>query len=414
MILQVEPAQRILNPRGPKILIVNQYYPPDMAATAKVFKELVGKLMSNGHHVRVICGRPSYNPSGRCAWRILSKSVEDGVLVERVGSSGVGREKMWGRVANYLTFALMAAIRVLLSSRPDVVVAGSDPPFSVWIALLAGRGRPVVYSLRDLHPEFAIVSGMIKPGFITKLWEAIHRGGLKRCSLVVCLGETVAERVEAKGVAKERIVVIPDGAPPPSQLPNPAVVAELRGDSHFLCVHAGNLGGAGAWKTLARASKNSREGWDFLFIGDGLNSDLIRQAEIRLLPFRPESEVASVMAAGDLQVVTLRHGMEGLVVPSKLYTVLAHGRPVLAVAPDECEVSRIVRRWECGLVIDPSDSSDVVAKINWARSNPEKLAGMARRALEAAQHYSRGAHLDHLVRLIENQAGLARATGGGP
>ena len=390
-----------------RVTLINQYYPPDTSATAKVFEELVLKLVSNGHHMRVLCGRPSYAPSGRRAWRVLSRSVEDGVVVERVGSSGVGRERMWGRVANYLTFALIAAIRVLLSPRPDVVVAGSDPPFSVWIALLAARGRPVVYSLQDLHPEFAIVSGMIKPGLITKLWEAVHRSGLKKCSLVVCLGETMASRVRAKGVAAEKIVVVPWGALPASGSPDAAVVAELRGDSEFLCIHAGNLGGAGAWETLSRASGDLGDGADFLFIGDGFNSDLIKRSGIRLLPFRPENELASVMAAGDLQVVTLRAGMEGLVVPSKLYTVLAHGRPVLAVAPDESEVSQIVRRFECGLVADPSDPSDVIEKINWARSNPEELAGMAKRALEAAQHYDRRANLEQLVSLIEDQSALA-------
>ncbi len=386
-----------------RVTLINQYYPPDTSATAKVFEELVAKLVSNGHRVRVLCGRPSYNPSGRRAWRVLSRSVEDGVVVERVGSSGVGRERMWGRVANYLTFALIAGVRVLASPRPDVVVAGSDPPFSVWIALLEARGRPVVYSLQDLHPEFAIVSGMIKPGFITKLWEAVHRSGLKRCSLVVCLGETMAERVQAKGVAGDRIVVVPWGAGPTDSSPDPAVVAELRGNGQFLCVYAGNLGGAGAWETLARASKDLPDGSEFLFVGDGFNSDLIKRSGIRLLPFRPGHELASVMAAGDLQVVTLRPGMEGLVVPSKLYTVLAHGRPVLAVAPETSEVSQIVRRFECGLVADPSDHNDVIAKINWARSNPAALAEMSKLALEAAQHFSRGANLEQLVSLIEDQ-----------
>ena len=223
----------------------------------------------------------------------------------------------------------------------------------------------------------------------------------------MCLGETMATRVAAKGVDKERIVVVPVGAPSATGSPDPLVVAELRGDDQFLCVHAGNLGGAGAWETLAAASKSLCEGSGLLFIGDGFNSDLIVAAGIRLLPFRPEDELASVMAAGDLLVVTLRPGMEGLVVPSKLYTALAYGRPVLAVAPDESEVSRIVRRFECGLVADPSDPDDVVEKINWAREHPSELAMMSKRALEAAQHYNRDVCLGRLVRLIEEQGGLA-------
>jgi colanic acid biosynthesis glycosyl transferase WcaI len=390
-----------------KVLVVNQYYPPDTSATAKVFEELVLKLVSNGHRVRVICGRPSYNPSGKRAWRMLSRSLEHGVVVERVGSSGVGRERMWGRVANYLTFFLAAGIRVLVSPRPDIVVAGSDPPFSVWIALLAARGRPVVYSLQDLHPEFAIVSGMIRPGIVTKVWEAVHRSALKRCALVVCLGETMAKRVRAKGVPDSKIAVVPLGAPSPVGVPDLAVVEELRHEAELLCVHAGNLGGGGAWETLAQASDALPGGSELLFIGDGFNSDVIDRSHIRLLPFRPIDELASVMAAGDLQVVTLRPGLEGLILPSKLYTALAYGRPILAVAPDESEVSQIVRHWGCGLVADPADAGDVVAKITWARENPGELAKMSKRALEAAQHYDRETQLGKLVELIENQASLA-------
>lgn len=363
-------------------------------------------MASSGHRLRVLCGRPSYNPSGRGVWRILSTSVEDGVVVERVGSSGVGRERMWGRVANYLTFALIAGVRVLLGRRPDVVVVGSDPPFSVWVALLAAKGRPVVYCLQDLHPEFAIVSGMIRPGLVTRIWETIHRRGLIRSSLVVCLGETMAKRVQAKGVPSERIIVAPLGAATPRGSVDNAVVEDLRADSPFLCVHAGNLGGAGAWETLAQASKLLADGSKFLFIGEGFNSELIRRSGIQLLPFRKESELASVMAAGDLQVVTLRSGMEGLIVPSKLYTVLAHGRPVLAVAPVESEVSQIVRQWGCGLVADPSDPGDVASKIKWARENPRELAEMSKRALKAARHYTREENLEQLAHLIEEQAEL--------
>lgn len=389
-----------------KVLLINQYYPPDTSATAKVFEELVLKLLSNGHRVRVLCGRPSYNPADSRGWRILSKSVEDRVVVERVGSSGIGRQWMWGRVADYLTFALLAGVRVLLGGRrPDVVVAGSDPPFSVWVALLAARGRPVVYCLQDLHPEFALVSGMIRPGLLTRIWEMIHRSGLRRSSLVVCLGETMAKRLQAKGVPGERIVVAPLGAPTASGSVDAALVEDLRSGSKFLCVHAGNLGGAGAWETLAQASKLLADDTKFLFIGEGFNSGLIRRSGIQLLPFRTESELASVMAAGDLQVVTLRPGMEGLSVPSKLYTVLAHGRPVLAVAPNESEVSQIVRQWGCGLVADPSDPGDVASKINWARENPNGLAEMSKRALKTARHYTREGNLEQLARLIEEQAG---------
>lgn len=385
-----------------RVTLINQYYPPDTSATAKVFEELVSELASSGHRVRVLCGRPSYNPTGRRAWRLLRRTAVNGVVIERVGSSGVARERMWGRVANYLTFALIAGVRVLFLPRPDVLVVGSDPPFSIWLALLAARGRPVVYSLQDLHPDFAIASGMIREGAITRIWDASHRAGLKRASLVVCLGETMAERVAAKGIGRENVAVVPHGASLPQSRPDSDVVAGLRGESRFLCLHAGNLGGAGAWETLIGASKLLESGAELIFIGDGFNSDMIRGAGLRLLPFRPPEELASVMAAGDMQVVTQRQGMEGLVVPSKLYTIIAHGRPVLAVVPAVSEVARIVEEWGCGLVADPEDPYDVASKIEWAQANPEALARMGEQALLAAERYERGALLKEFVAMTEN------------
>jgi glycosyltransferase involved in cell wall biosynthesis len=121
-----------------------------------------------------------------------------------------------------------------------------------------------------------------------------------------------------------------------------------------------------------------------------------------ILPFRPVDQLPSVMAAGDVQVVTLRPGLEGLVVPSKLYTALAHGRPVLAAVPEASEVAAIVRRWGCGVVADPGDPGDVARKLAWCREHPEELQGMADRARAAGRHYERRACLARLVEVIES------------
>lgn len=200
-------ASRRLN-----ILVVNQYYPPDTSATAEVFADLANRLAGAGHNVTVLSGRPSYDPGIRRPWWPRRREKVESVSVERVGSAALDRRRVRGRVVNYLSFVSFATIFGFLRPRPDVVLVGSDPPFAVWAALIAARGRRVVYSLRDLHPETAIEAGMIPPGLITRLWERIHTSGLRRCATVVTLGESMAERVVAKGIDRRRIEVIPDGA----------------------------------------------------------------------------------------------------------------------------------------------------------------------------------------------------------
>jgi len=362
--------------------VVNQYFPPDPAATADTTADLVGALTAAGHEVSVLAGRPSYDPDATSSWRPMRRESHNGSRLERVGSSAFDRRNIEGRTANYLSYLAMAGARALLMPRPDVVVAGSDPPLAVWVALAAG---------------------WLPPGLVARVWERLHRAALSRSSLIVCLGETMATRVRRKGLALERIVVVPDGGRPPLQAVEPSVVEELRAGADFVALHAGNLGSAGAWRTLVDAVGRVG-GVRLLFVGDGAAAPELRARGADVVAFRPASELASVMAAGDVQIVTVRSGMEGLVVPSKLYTALAHGRPVLAVAPSSSEVAHIVRQWRCGLIADPESPQEVARALTWMRNHPWDLEAMAARSRNAGAFYARDRCLQRLVSLIEAAA----------
>lgn len=383
------------------ILVLNQYYPPDTSATAEVFSDIVDALSAAGHHVTVVAGRPSYRPGQRESWRPLRRRSHDLVNVVRVGSTSLNRDRIGLRAINYLSFLLFAMAYGLLRRRPDVVIVGSDPPFAVWAGLMAGRGRPVVYYLQDLHPEFAIASKMIGVGVITQIWEAVHTFALRRVQMVICLGEVMAKRVQIKGVVEERIIVLPTGAWPAAGIPEASAIDEIRQGASIVALHAGNLGGAGTWDTFVKASQILEKGAEIVFVGDGFKAASIAESGLRLIPFHPVEKLASVMAAGDLQIVTLRPGMEGLVVPSKLFNILAHGRPVLAVVPEQSEVARIVREWQCGFLVDPDDPEGVADKIRFASRHPERLDQMSRRAREAGKHFDRGRLLREFVRHVE-------------
>lgn len=383
------------------VLIVNLYYPPDTSATAGVFADLAAALQDRGHCVSVLTGRPSYEPAERRRWRLLARETTDQVAVERVGSTAMDRGRRGGRAANYISFMILAAGRALMRRRPDVVISGSDPFLCVWVGWLAARGRPLIYSIQDVNPDAGVVAGLIKARLTTRLWDGLHRLALKLCTQVVCLGDTMRQRLIEKGASPERIVVIPTGTWPASGTPDPEIVRELRGDKEFLVVHAGNIGAVGAWDAVLAAANSLDEAAEFLFVGEGVEADRLRGAGVRVTPFRPKQEIPSVMKAGDLQLVSLKAGLEGLVVPSKVYSILAHGRPVLAVAPEESEIAQVVVEHRCGLVASPEDPSEIVAKIRWARAHPEKLEEMGGRAYEAAKAFHRGHQLDRFVESVE-------------
>ena len=170
---------------------------------------------------------------------------------------------------------------------------------------------------------------------------------------------------------------------------------EIRGDFRFVLVHAGNVGFYGAWQTLISAVRIlENEGVGLVFIGEGaMKAQVEAMAQgcraIRFLPFRPAGDVPLVLSSGDMHVVTVKRGLEGVVVPSKLYPTLAAGRPVLGVAPEESDVVRIVRGTGCGIAADPDDPKGVADAIRGVLHNPEQLQSMARRARDSAFSYDR-------------------------
>ncbi len=397
-----------------RILLLNEYFPPDTSATAKMASQ-VANALSRRHEVIVLAGRPSYDPDERYPFAWVRRERRDAVRIERVGSTDYPRHQMSRRVANYLSYASLAVPRAL-SIKTDLVLAMTDPPFAgILGSTIAHLKRvPFVYNIRDLYPDMAVGGDIVRPRVWVRGWEKLHRMALRQAARVIVLGEDMRERVVAKGVDAHRTTVVRDGIPPslPEQEPSPdhPAIREIRGTGDFVVLHAGNLGFYGAWPTLLNAARILPEnGIRLVFIGDGANRNELQRASqdcsiVRFLPFRPASEIPCVMAAGDVHVVTIRRGLGGVIVPSKLYSILAAGKPVLAVAPEETDVSRIVRREACGLVVDPDNPAALAAAIQSLKNNPAELAAMGQRAREAARQFARDDELQKFVEVVEDAA----------
>jgi putative colanic acid biosynthesis glycosyltransferase WcaI len=391
------------------ILLLNEYFPPDTSATAK-FAAQVGEALAEKHRVTVLAGRPSYDPTERHPRYLLRREVRGNLIIERVGSTTYPRFQMRRRVTNYLTYLSLAIPRAL-SLPSDVVLAMTDPPIEGIAGAFVARlsSRPFVYNIRDLYPDMAVGGSIVRPGSFTARWEAIHRWALRHAARVIVLGEDMRDRIIAKGVDPARVVISRDGIDVPEKLPSPdnSVAREIRGNFRFVLVHAGNIGFYGAWQTLISAVRMlENEGVGLVFIGEGaMKPQVEAMAEgcraIRFLPFRPSSEVPLVLSSGDLHVVTVKRGLEGVVVPSKLYPTLAAARPLLGVAPEECDVVRIIRRTGCGVAASPDDPNSVAEAIRGVLQAPEKLQDMARRARDIAFSYDRVIQLNIFVETIE-------------
>jgi colanic acid biosynthesis glycosyl transferase WcaI len=218
-------------------------------------------------------------------------------------------------------------------------------------------------------------------------------------------------RIIAKGVKAERIAVVRDGTEirevGSEPAVDPEVVRAIRSDFKFVLVHAGNLGFYGAWETLVQAARKlSGEGIGLIFVGDGAQRGKIEAAaagcaNVRFLPFFPASKIASVLASADAHVVTIKRGLEGVIVPSKMYGILTAGKPILAVTPRETDVASIGERRGFAICADPDDASEVAAAVREISRSAEKLRAMGAAARAAASDYDRVNELRKFARIIE-------------
>ena len=347
-----------------RILLLNLYYPPDTSATAKM-AATVAEALSARHEVTVLCGRPSYDPTERRPWRLSQSELAGRVKIIRVGSTDYPRFQMKRRVLNYLSYVALAIPRALFLPC-DAVLAMTDPPFEGIVGAIVAmlKGKPYVYNIRDMYPDMAVGGAIVQPGLLARIWENWHRWALRRATRVIVLGDDMRARIVAKGVDPSGIEIARDGTEIlPLDAPQPAldseVIRAIRGDFKFVFLHAGNLGFYGAWETLIEAAKlleKSNPGVGLVFVGDGAQRDrLVGLADgcksMRFLSFFPANKIPSVMAAGDVHVITVKKGLEGVVVPSKLYGTLASGKPILAVYPESgSDVSVITQeKRKCGL-----------------------------------------------------------------
>jgi len=398
-----------------KVLLLNLYYPPDTSATARMSAAFVEPLAEK-HAVTVICGRPSYDPTGRRAWRLWQTEQSNGVSVIRVGSTDYPRTQMARRVFNYLSYVALSIPRALFISC-DVVLAMTDPPFEgivgAFVAML--KRKPFVYNIRDMYPDMAVGGSIVRPGLMARVWEKLHRWALRRATRVIVLGEDMKARIAAKGVAPDRIDIVRDGVEESAATIADAtfdreIIQAIRGDFRFVLLHAGNLGFYGAWETLLIAAQElQHDGVGLVFVGDGAQRSRLQElatgrANVRFLPFFPSSKVSSVLAAADAHVVTIKRGLEGVVVPSKMYGILAAGRPILAVAPQETDAATLSVRESFGCAADPDRPEEVVAAVRALLADPSRVAAMGAAARSAAPRYARSAEIQKFAAILEATA----------
>jgi colanic acid biosynthesis glycosyl transferase WcaI len=371
-----------------KILFINQFFWPDSAATSQQLTDLAEGLAARGHEITVLCAGESYASAA-------STNPPANVTIEHVKSAPFVRGTV-GRIFSYLTFYLAAFFRGLTLPRQDVIVTLTTPPLIslLGVVLSKRRGsRHFVYE-QDMYPDVAVDLGQFKRGGITdRLVGFLADFARRDANGIIALGLCMKERLVARGIPAERILVAENWANGEAIRP----MSRPGDPSELVLLYSGNFGLAHDVETLTSAMLNLRESpeFRFLFVGGGgrrsaleafCKANSIDHAEFR--DYVPRDQLSAGLAAGDIGIVTQHNVCCGTVVPSKLYGILAAGRPVLFIGPKAATPALTIARHDCGWQIEPGDVNSLCDLLRYLAANPEIVREAGIRARQALiTHY---------------------------
>lgn len=375
--------------RRRRLLVLNQYYWPGFEATAYLLSELCAALAED-FDVTVITGRLAIPPAGP------GRSEHEGVRIIRVSSTAFDRSNLLLRAVNYVTFLLSSLRAGVRASRPDVVLCMTDPPIIANIALVVARRfrAPLVVVSQDVFPEIAVELERLESKPVVDVLRVLIGYYLRRADRIVAIGETMRRRLEEKGAPRERIAVIPNWVDTAAIHPEPKDNEWSRGQAlhdRFVVMHSGNVGHAQNLDALVRATTFLRDLGDLVvaIIGGGArHAELVELAErldadaVRFLGYQPREDLSLSLSAADVHVVGLASGLAGYVVPSRLYGILAAGRPVIVAADGESETARVVTENRCGVVVPPGRPELLAEAIRAAYDGELDLPELGRRGRE--------------------------------
>jgi colanic acid biosynthesis glycosyl transferase WcaI len=397
------------------IVFVNRYFYPDQSATSQMLFDLARALAKSGFTVHVICSRQRYDEP---AARLPPQESSNGVRVHRIWTTRFGRERLWGRALDYATFYCSSALTMLrLLGRGDTLIAKTDPPLISIVAMAAAKikGAQLINWLQDVFPEVASLLGANPlPRPLDALLRNCRDQSLRSARMNVVVGECMRDRLLGLGIPADRIEIIENWAECSQEAPKQASRSVLRAKlelaDKFAVGYSGNLGRAHEFNTLLGAAEILKDDGEivFLMIGGGAGMLKLSKATIErgltnfiFLPYQPRENLSDSLAASDVHWVSLLPELEGLIVPSKFYGILAAARPTVFIGNPDGELARAIRVGECGVTVAVGDVDALVAAVRHLKNDPahrERLGGNAYEHYR--EHYSAPRAFDRWTRII--------------
>ena len=368
-----------------RVLLLNQFYPPDTAATGQLLADVARALAAAGHEVHVVCSRGSY-AGGRIPGLTVQVG-EDCIRVHRVSAFSWGRRRSLGRMCDWGSYYVLAIGQCLRLGRFDACLALTTPPFigAIGGLLKQMRGTRLVLWTMDLWPEVAEALGTIRPGsWASRMLRRLAGWVYNQADAVVSLGSEMTQRLCKLGVAREKIVSVHNWVPSEVVSPMPRgrgfLDNRIVNNDQFVVMHSGNMGRSHEFDTILAAAELLKNDGSviFVFAGDGqCRQTLIQDVErrnlsnVQFIQPVPLEHLAELLAVAHVHLVSLRQGLEGLLVPSKIYGILAAGRPAIMVGSTRNEVAQLLRDSGAGLMVESGRTEELASAIRNLRDRPD-------------------------------------------
>ena len=399
-----------------RICIVNEFFYPDSGGgTGTVLSDLVRSLreMDPALDIDVVTSTNLYRqPQADLA----AYEEWDGVRIHRLATPHPNGLSLPLRLGANLLFCTLALAKLVSLPPYDLVLLGTAPPMVAMGAtfLKQLRGTPFVYIVYDLEPDRSVAMKMLPAKHpVVKLFRQSQGRWLRAAAKVVVLGEYMGEYLSRTyDVPMQNIQAIPIGSNPAEIVPGPKAsrFRAEHGLSGFVVLYSGNFGRYHNFDAVLDAAARLKDNYSnisFVLVGDGAQKGHIKQrmededlSNVRLFDFVAKDAYADLLASADVSLVTLEPGMEGLCVPSKFYSILASGRPVVATVSPVSEVARVIDEAHAGVHLEQTAAEDLASALIALMEHPARTEQMGRNArcvLEEKYSMSQVARQYHAV-----------------
>jgi glycosyltransferase involved in cell wall biosynthesis len=377
-------------PQPRTVLVVSQTFVPDPASVGQHMADVAFELARRGHRVRVYAsGRGYEDPSAIYPRRQMLNGVE----IRRFPFASFGKRSIFLRVLGTAMFQVQAFVAALFTRRLAGIFFSTSPPLIGLPLCIAAAIRrvPAAYWAMDLNPDQLIALGKLKPtDFVARLLEWANRFILHRVSMIVALDRFMAERLAARGVTNDKLVIMPpwphedkiQGEHASAVAGNPdenPFRARHNLVGKFVIMYSGNHSPSNPLTTLLDAAVRLKDDPQlvFLFVGGGSGK---REVEAYIsdhqltnsisLPYQPLSELKYSLTAADVHVVALGDAMVGIIHPCKIYGAMTAGKPVLFLGPRPSHISDLLDQHGFGLHVAHGDLAGALAAIERFRAMP--------------------------------------------